>query len=55
MSASFDLPGTKSPLKADVEVAWSDGNGNIGIRFVKIAPQMQSNPAGLVGQQYFAN
>jgi DNA-binding response OmpR family regulator len=55
MSASFDLPGTKSPLKADVEVAWSDGNGNIGIRFVKIAPQMHQTLRVWLAQQYFAN
>jgi hypothetical protein len=42
-------------LKADVEVAWSDGNGNIGIRFVKIAPQMHQTLRVWLAQQYFAN
>jgi len=54
-SASFDLPGTKSPMKADVEVAWSDGEGNLGIRFTKIAPQMHQTLRVWLAQQYFAN
>src|ERR1700728_2669382 len=41
-SASFELPGTKCGMKMDVEVAWSDKRGNVGIRFVKIAARMQS-------------
>src|ERR1700734_2929401 len=39
--ASFELPGTDFGVKADVEVAWSDARGNVGIRFVKIASEMQ--------------
>src|SRR6202020_700269 len=39
--ASFALPGTKCGVKADVEVAWSDDRGNVGIRFVKIAAATQ--------------
>jgi hypothetical protein len=42
-------------VKADVEVAWSDERGNVGIRFVKIAPQMQSTLRIWLAQQYFAN
>ncbi len=53
--ASFELPGTKCGVKADVEVAWSDERGNVGIRFVKIAPQMQSTLRIWLAQQYFAN
>jgi hypothetical protein len=54
-SASFDLPGTKCGMKADVEVAWSDQRGNVGIRFVKIAARMQSTLRIWLAQQYFAN
>jgi DNA-binding response OmpR family regulator len=53
--ASFALPGSKCGVKADVEVAWSDDRGNIGIRFVKIAAQTQNNLRVWLAQQYFAN
>src|ERR1700728_5430537 len=39
--AWFDLPGRKFGMKADVEVAWSDDQGNVGVRFVKIEAQKQ--------------
>lgn len=55
LRASFELPGTKCGVKADVEVAWSDDRGNIGIRFVKIAAQMQHTLRLWLAQQYFAN
>jgi c-di-GMP-binding flagellar brake protein YcgR len=54
-SATFDLPGTNSSMKADVEVAWSDGEGNVGIRFTRIAPQMHQTLRVWLAQQYFAN
>jgi hypothetical protein len=53
--ASFALPGNKCGVKADVEVAWSDDRGNIGIRFVKIAAQTQNSLRVWLAQQYFAN
>src|SRR5208282_5614184 len=33
---AFKLPGTKCGVKAEVEVAWSDKQGNVGIRFVNM-------------------
>jgi len=39
---SFALPGTDLGVHAQVEVAWSDNRGNVGIRFVKMASQMKS-------------
>jgi CheY-like chemotaxis protein len=53
--ASFALPGTDCEVKADVEVAWSDDRGNVGIRFVKVAEQMQHNLRVWLAQQYFAS
>jgi hypothetical protein len=53
--ASFALPGTDCGVRADVEVAWSDDRGNIGIRFVKLAEQMQQTLRLWLAQQYFAN
>ncbi len=55
LRASFELPGTKSSVKADVEVAWSDDRGNVGIRFVKIPGSMQHTLRVWLAQQYFAN
>src|ERR1700677_799611 len=55
MRACFDLPGTKSGVKADVEVAWSDHRGNMGMRFVKLAGQLEHTLRLWLAQQYFAN
>jgi CheY-like chemotaxis protein len=52
---SFVLPGTKCGMKAQVEVAWSDNRGNVGIRFVKMAAEMKHTLRLWLAQQYFAN
>jgi CheY-like chemotaxis protein len=52
---SFDLPGTTCAVKAEIEVAWSDKQGNVGIRFVKMASQMKHTLRLWLAQQYFAN
>lgn len=52
---SFALPGTSSDINAEIKVAWSDHQGNAGIRFVKMAPQMQNTLRLWLAQQYFAN
>jgi CheY-like chemotaxis protein len=52
---AFELPGTKLAINAEVEVAWSDNEGNVGVRFVKIASQMKRNLRLWLAQQYFAN
>jgi CheY-like chemotaxis protein len=51
----FALPGTKSAINADVEVAWSDNLGNIGIRFAKMPLQTKQALRLWLAQQYFAN
>jgi hypothetical protein len=55
MRVSFELPGAKCGLKAQAEVAWQDTRGNIGIRFVKVAPRLQRTLQLWLAQQYFAN
>jgi len=55
MQVSFELPGARSALKARAEVAWQDKRGNVGIRFVKLAPQQQRTLQLWLAQQYFAN
>jgi CheY-like chemotaxis protein len=52
---AFALPGTNRAINAEVEVAWSDSSGNVGIRFVKIASQMKHALRVWLAQQYFAN
>lgn len=52
---SFALPGTTCSLNADVEVAWADSRGNVGVRFVKMASQMKNTLRLWLAQQYFAN
>jgi len=55
LNVSFELPGARSALKAQGEIAWQDKRGNLGIRFVKLAPQQQRTLQLWLAQQYFAN
>jgi hypothetical protein len=52
---SFELPGARTGLKARAEIAWQDRRGNMGIRFVKLAPQQHRTLQLWLAQQYFAN
>jgi DNA-binding NarL/FixJ family response regulator len=52
---SFALPGTDVGVQAQVEVAWSDNKGNVGIRFLKMAPEIKNTLRLWLAQQYFAN
>jgi hypothetical protein len=52
---SFALPGMKTGIDAQVEIAWADKRGNVGIRFVKMAPQAKQTLRLWLAQQYFAN
>src|ERR1700676_5014126 len=55
LQVSFELPGARTGMKAKAEVAWQDQRGNLGIRFVKLAPQQQRTLQLWLAQQYFAN
>ena len=55
LQVSFELPGARSLLKAKAEIAWQDKRGNLGVRFVKLAPQQQRTLQLWLAQQYFAN
>ncbi|HET6175387.1 MAG TPA: PilZ domain-containing protein [Candidatus Sulfotelmatobacter sp.] len=55
LHVSFELPGARTALKARAEIAWQDKRGNLGIRFVKLAPQQQRTLQLWLAQQYFAN
>ncbi len=52
---SFDLPGTNCGVTAEVEIAWADNQGNVGIRFAKMTAQMKQTLRLWLAQQYFAN
>ena len=55
LQIAFELPGARSALKAQAEVAWQDQRGNVGVRFVKLAPRQQRTLQLWLAQQYFAN
>jgi len=55
LRVSFALPGAKHAMKAHAEIAWQDQRGNVGIRFVKVAPRCQRSLQLWLAQQYFAN
>ena len=55
LQVSFELPGARAGLKAKAEIAWQDKRGNVGIRFVNLAPQQQRTLQLWLAQQYFAN
>src|ERR1700680_3012355 len=55
LQVSFELPGAKHAMKAQAQVAWRDGRGNLGIRFLKVAPRSQRVLQLWLAQQYFAN
>ena len=55
VQVSFELPGARTGLKAKAEIAWQDKRGNMGIRFVKLAPQQHRTLQLWLAQQYFAN
>lgn len=55
VQVTFDLPGARSGVKAQAEVAWRDQRGNIGIRFIKLGRPQQRTLQLWLAQQYFAN
>src|SRR4029077_12510150 len=56
LQVSFELPGgsARHAMKAQAQVAWRDGRGNLGIRFLKLAPRLQRVLQLWLAQQYFA-
>jgi CheY-like chemotaxis protein len=55
LQVSFELPGARAGVKAQAEIAWQDQRGNLGIRFLKLAPRQQRTLQLWLAQQYFAN
>jgi len=48
----FALPGSKHSLKLEGEIAWTDGQGNAGIRFVEVNRRVRQNLQIWLAQQY---
>jgi CheY-like chemotaxis protein len=55
LQISFELPGIKSALKAQAQIAWQDQRGNMGVRFTKLAAPQERALQLWLAQQYFAN
>lgn len=51
----FSLPGMKGSVQAKGEMAWTDDNGNAGIRFVQIPERLQRSMQLWLEKQYFAH
>jgi PilZ domain len=54
IQVSFKLPGTRRTVKARGEIAWTDQQGNAGIRFLKVPERLQRGLQLWLAQQYFA-
>lgn len=52
---SFVIPGIRGSVKAKGELAWTDGAGNAGFRFLEIPVQQQRNMQLWLEKQYFAD
>jgi len=55
ITVSFKLPGTRTTVRAQGELAWTDGSGRAGIRFVDLAPRQQRGLQLWLARQYFAD
>jgi DNA-binding NarL/FixJ family response regulator len=51
---SFKLPGTRYTVKAKGQIAWTDRQGNAGIRFLDVSARLQRSLQLWLAQQYFA-
>jgi hypothetical protein len=54
LQLSFKLPGTRYTVKASGEIAWTDKQGNAGIRFLDVPERLQKSLQLWLAQQYFA-
>jgi hypothetical protein len=52
IQVSFKLPGTRYTVKAQGEIAWTDRQGNAGIRFVDVPTRVQKGLQIWLAQQY---
>jgi hypothetical protein len=55
LQISFKLPGTRYTVKARGQIAWTDQQGNAGIRFLDLPDRLQRSLQLWLAQQYFAH
>src|SRR6516225_3457025 len=55
LQISFRLPGTRYTVKARGEIAWTDQQGNAGIRFLNVPARLQRSLQLWLAQRYFGN
>jgi hypothetical protein len=53
VSVSFKLPGTRTVVKAQGEIAWIDGKGSAGVRFTEMHGRLQRGLQLWLAQHYF--
>lgn len=51
----FELPGTERALEAKGEIAWSDSQGNAGVRFLEMNEQLERDLEQWLAERYFAD
>jgi len=55
LQVRFSLPGTRSSVKATGELAWTDSNGQAGIRFLDVPQRLQRSLQLWLEREYFAH
>jgi CheY-like chemotaxis protein len=55
VKVSFALPGIKGAVQAKGELAWTDDNGNAGIRFLEVPEHLQRRVQLWLEKQYFTH
>ncbi len=55
LKLSFTLPGLDGEVKSQGEIVWHDSQGNVGVRFVKMARRTQNDLRLWLARQYFTS
>ncbi|MEY2412475.1 MAG: hypothetical protein QOD84_1081 [Acidobacteriaceae bacterium] len=55
LSIQFELPGTKTSLRLQGEVAWSDRDGNAGVRFAEVSASVSRQLRLWLERKYLVN
>ena len=55
MRMVFELPGMEHPLETRGEVAWSDSQGNAGIRFLEMTEKLERDLEQWLAERYFSD
>jgi hypothetical protein len=55
MRMVFELPGAEHPLEVRGEIAWSDSQGNAGIRFLEMTERLEHDLEQWLAERYFSD